>query len=387
MAERALVALVLLGVLASAGCIDLEKTRWERSSKGCPPGMTAEPWPIASPADAGLDGRALDALADRIEAGALPGLHSLLVVREGRLVFERYFRGWDASWGRPLGTVDFGPDTLHDLRSVTKSVVGALVGIARGDGLLPDLDRPLVELLPEDLVSAPEAVAKIGLRHALTMSAGLDWDELRFPYWDPRNDEIAMWRSDDPVGFVLSRPIVAEPGARFAYNGGLPTLLAAVVEHVTGTRIDRFAAERLFCPLGTSKFEWMQHGSGLHVAASGLRLRPRDMARFGWMMLDGGRWHGREILPAEYVHASLTAQLETESPLAPAYGYQWWIARETMRDGVIEIPAANGNGGQRIYLLRDARLVVVVTAGNYDAEDQAMAPQRALRALLEAARG
>src|SRR5262249_45935602 len=156
----------------------------------------------------------------------------------------RYFSGADAEWGRPIGQVLFGSDTLHDLRSVTKSVVGALVGIAHGDGLLPDLDAPLADLLPEQSRGRERELAGRTVRHALTMSAGLRWDELSHPYWDPRNDENGMWRSRDPVGYALSRPVVAPPGTRFAYNGGLPTVLAAVVEKAAGMPIDRFARER-----------------------------------------------------------------------------------------------------------------------------------------------
>ena len=282
--------------------------------------------------------------------------------------------------------MSFDARTLHDLRSVTKSVVGALVGIALGTDMLPGLDAPLTDLLPGYRDRVSPDLQRIQLRHALLMSAGLAWDELSMPYWWPWNDETEMWRSDDPVGFVLTRPVVARPGGAFAYNGGLPTVLGAIVEQASGTTLDRFAAERLFCPLGVSVFEWMRHPSGTYIAASGLRLRPRDMARFGWMMLEGGRFAGRQLVPEEYVRASLARQEETKSFLAPGYGYQWWVTELGAGDARRDVPAAIGNGGQRIFLLQKEHIVVVVTAGMYDSRNQGEGPQRVLEAVLAAAR-
>jgi len=121
--------------------------------------------------------------------------------------------------------------------------------------------------------------------------------------------------------------------------------------------------------------EWVRHGSGVFVAASGLRLRPRDMARFGQMMLDDGRFDGRQIVPADYARSSLEPQIETGGSLTPRYGYQWWIG---------DLPLAIGNGGERIAVDRGQRLVIVVTAGNYDSPVQGAAPARVIEAVRAA---
>jgi CubicO group peptidase (beta-lactamase class C family) len=383
MSIRAETAKLAFLLLVGSGCFDMTTTHWEQSDEACPGNAFYEPWESAQPGEVGLDGAALETLAREIEQGKHGNLHALLVIRRGRLAFERYFEGDDAIWGRPLGRVAFGSDTLHDQRSVTKSVVGALVGIANGRGLLSDLDRPLLEMLPPRPRDAEGPLYEITLRHALTMSAGLAWDELSHPYWDPRNDETGMWFRADPVGYVLSRGILSPPGTQFAYNGGLPTLLAAVVEEAAGVSIDRFAAEELFCPLGIRSFEWLRHRSGLHVAASGLRLRPRDMARFGWMMLSDGRMGDRVVVPPGYVRASLGRQIDTGLSLAEGYGYQWWI------DGPPDdsLPIAIGNGGQRIALVRSKEMVVVVTAGDYDAASQGEGPARVINAVMRSVRG
>ena len=382
----ALAACAALAALSAlVGCPDVQTVAWERGPSDCAGLPAPAPWPTATPAELGLDGAALDGLAARIERGELGNLHSLLVVRDGKLAFERYFPGRDAQWGHPLGRVEFGPETLHDLRSVTKSVVGALVGIAHGDGSLPDLDAPLASFFPERAKGHEADLAGRTLRHALSMSAGLAWDESSHPYWDPRNDENAMGRSDDPLAYALLRPAVAPPGAHFAYNGGLPTLLAGAVEKAAGVRLDRFAEERLFCPLGIARAEWVRYASGFFVAASGLRLRPRDMARFGQMMLDDGRFAGRQIVPAAYARASLSRRVATRSEIADGYGYLWWIValpRDVAGGG--DLPVAVGNGGQRIAVLRSARLVVVTTAGAYDERDQHAGPRDAILAVLRA---
>jgi CubicO group peptidase (beta-lactamase class C family) len=358
----------------------VKTVRWQRSSTDCG-GAAPVAWPTAAPAEVGLDGGTLETLAQRIQRGELGNLHALLVARDGRLVFERYFAGDDQLWSSSLGRIEFGPETLHDMRSVTKSVVGALVGIALADGSLKSLDAELASFFPERAQGVEAALAGRTVRHALSMSAGLKWDELTHPYWDPRNDENGLWRSSDPLRFALSRPVVSPPGETFAYNGGLPSVLAAVVERVSGQPLDRFAQERLFCPLGVSGAEWVRHESGAFVAASGLRLRPRDMARFGQLMLDGGRAGGKQLVPADYVRASLTRQLATQVPFADGYGYFWWVTH--LPDGR-DLPVAIGNGGQRVVVERQSRLVIAITAGEYDSPHQGEGPTQVIGEVLRA---
>src|SRR5262249_43893828 len=192
--RRLAILLVGLAPLAAAcNMLEAEPKRWEQNATSCPLGSATDPWPVAGPSEVGLDPRPLDAVAERAARGELGNLHAIVIVRDGRLVFERYFTGRDTLWGRSLGEVAFNADTLHDLRSVSKSVVGALVGIAHGAGLLPTLDAPLVDLLPKYRDQVAPGAEKIRLRHALTMSAGLEWDELSRPHWWPAKDEAARW--------------------------------------------------------------------------------------------------------------------------------------------------------------------------------------------------
>jgi CubicO group peptidase (beta-lactamase class C family) len=320
------------------------------------------PWATKTPADAGLDPAPLAALHERLDATPELNMHAVLIVKDGALVYEQYLEGRDEDWGADLGVVRFDRETLHDMRSTTKSVVSALVGIAMGDGLIRGVDTPVIDLLPEHRMADREAKRSILLRHVLTMTAGLEWDE-SMPYTNPRNSEIQMIRSGDPIGYVLARQLMTEPGGQFNYNGGLTELLGAVVRHATGRGLVAFAQERLFAPLGIERFEWRRHANGLPSAASGLRLWPVDLAKFGSLYLHRGQWHGRQILPASWVDESLREHSTAEHF---GYGYQWWIPRFTAEGKPIEAFNTSGLGGQRAFVFPTLGLVVVTTAGNYD---------------------
>jgi CubicO group peptidase (beta-lactamase class C family) len=289
-------------------------------------------------------------------------VHAVLIVKDGALVYEQYLEGRDENWGAYLGVVRFDRETLHDMRSTTKSVDSALVGIAMGNGSIRGVDTPVVDLLPEQTIVDREAKRSILLRHVLTMTAGLERDE-SMPYTDLRNSEGQMIRSGDPIGYVLSRQLMAEPGSQFNYNGGLTELLAAVVRHATGQGLEAFATERLFAPLGIERFEWRRHANELPSAASGLRLRPVDLAKFGYLYLNRGQWNGRQILPAAWVDESLREHWQ-----APhfGYGYQWRVPRFTAKGTPIEAFQTRGNGGQCTFVFPTLGLVVVTTAGNYN---------------------
>jgi CubicO group peptidase (beta-lactamase class C family) len=246
-------------------------------------------WRFISPNEAGFNSD-LEALLDNaIAEKRIWNLHGVVIVRKGRLVLERYFEGDDNARGRPLGKVAFRPDTLHDLRSVSKSIVGLLYGIALADRKVPPPEAPLLASFPEytDLAADP-ARNRWTIHNALTMTMGTDWDELSVPYSDPTNSEIAMDRAPDRYRFVLGAPVVMEPGKRWNYNGGATALLARIIAQGAGKPIHAFARETLFDPLGIDPTEWYTDRSGEAIAASGLRMTPRDLARIGLMMLKGG---------------------------------------------------------------------------------------------------
>ena len=325
-------------------------------------------WRTARPETVGVDQAALAQLAADVRAGRYSNIHSVLVVRRGRLVMEEYFAGEDERRGQPIGRVQFDAETLHDVRSVTKSVTSILMGIAIAQGKIPGgVEAPALDFFPEyaDL-RTPERQA-IRLRHLLTMTAGLEWDEHSRPYSDPRNSEREMDAAPDPVRYVLERPIVAPPGARFEYSGGNTAVLARIIERSVGKNLDAYAEEVLFRPLGIARHEWLTDQTGAPLAASGLRLRPRDMAKLGLLYLNDGRWRGRQIVPQDWVRASLSPHIVvSERPTGfQRYGYQWWLGTARRGEESVAWSCAVGWGGQRILLVPSEDMVVVITAGMY----------------------
>jgi len=321
---------------------------------------------VAAPSDVGIDASKLGEVVSRIRSNPKINIHSVLVVKDNKLVFEEYFSGRDQSWGKDLGIVNFDRYSLHDMRSVTKSITSALVGIAISEGKIAGVDASVFDLFPDYSGQISSDKESLTLHHILTMSAGLDWFEPS-DYTNPGNDEIRMIGSPDPVAFTLGRSLRNKPGQSFQYNGGLPTLLGYLLEQGYGKSGDQIAKEKLFDPLGIESFEFHANSNGMLAYASGLRLTARDMAKIGMLYVNGGKWKGEQIIPADWVEASLNPYLE--SSFTPGYGYQWWIMRFDSGDESLWVPTAIGNGGQRIFIVQPYDMVVVVTAGKYNTSD------------------
>lgn len=321
-------------------------------------------WQQIDPEKAGFAADLPDRLDALVRRGGAPALHGVVVARHGSLVLEWYGGGEDRILNVPLGHVDFGPGTLHDMRSVTKSVVALLYGIALESGLVPPPGEPILPLFPEygDLAADPRR-ARLTVGHALTMTLGLEWDESA-PYTSPANSEIAMEMAPDRCRYVLERPFVEEPGLRWRYSGGAAALLAAIIERGSGRPLEEFARTTLFDPLGAGPSEWTKGDDGTALAAAGLRLTPRGLARIGQAVLD------REIVPAAWITEMLRPRVQAWE--GTSYGYLWYVGADGRA-------AAMGNGGQRLFLLPGLGLVVAVTGGDYDGAGQDTAP----RAVLE----
>jgi CubicO group peptidase (beta-lactamase class C family) len=324
------------------------------------PGSCPAPAPVASSTESLVDVAALCRMTDRLAASA--NVHAVLVARAGKLVFERYLTGSDEINDRPIANADFDADTLHDMKSVSKSVASLALGIAIDRGLIAGVDQPIFSFFPElsDLRS-PEK-DRILLSHALTMSMGLKWVEATPSTGNFDNDESRMHMARDPCRYVLGLPLVAPAGQDFFYNTGALTLVSAIIRKAVGKPLDEFAREALFEPLGITRFEWTRV-KGDTDAGGGLRLRPRDMVKIGQLVLAGGRWNDRQIVSKAWIDASTRPRLEATGPYF--YGYLWWLGRSLHGGREIHWDAALGRGGQSIRIVPELDLVVAVTAGYY----------------------
>lgn len=286
-----------------------------------------------------------------------PPQHSLLIYQNDELAFENYWSGPDLVYGRPQYR-EFGPDELHGTRSCSKSVVSLLVGIAIGEELLPAVDTPAYKLFPDlELDKKPtftDAHRTITLEHLLTMRAGLEWKH--------ETHERELEGSADVAAYVWSRPMSDDPpGEKFNYNSGATALLSRAIGRAFGKDIEQYAAEKLFAPLGITKWEWLQDQDREPAGHYGLRLRPRDMVKIGRVVLQQGKWDGKQIVPASYIH-----DLSNHRGRTRKYGYQWWLEEVRVGEQVATAIAAHGRGGQTIFVLPDQNAVAVLTAGHYD---------------------
>jgi CubicO group peptidase (beta-lactamase class C family) len=296
-------------------------------------------WRTATPEEQDMDPAMLQQMMDLIDGQGF-AYDSVLVVRHGTIVFEEYRNGYDR-------------DTKHHLQSATKSFSSMLIGIAIHEGFLEGVDQKMVDLFPDHTIANLDArKQRLTLEQVLTMSDGMDWHELDYPYTDTRNTLGQMWVSRDAVQHVLDRPMAREPGEAWAYNSGTSILLGGILEGATGQDVLAFAREYLFGPLGIEDVRWDRTTGNHYHTDGGLYLTPRDMARFGYLMLHGGTWDGKEIVSPEWVARSTQAHYQTGS--GKGYGYQWW----TLEAGIF---AAHGHYEQLIYVVPEADMVVVLT--------------------------
>jgi CubicO group peptidase (beta-lactamase class C family) len=337
---------------------------------------TSNEWQTITLAEAGF-APDLEARLDQFVAARLTNTHGIILARRGRVVFERYYEGDDvvrtAEGRAESARVIFTAERSHDLRSVTKSIIGLLYGIALDEGKVPLLDAPLLAQFPQ-YTDLPDMALRHRwtIAHAITMTLGTQWDE-DISYDDPRNGEIAMYAAPDRVRYVLEQPIVAVAGERWIYNGGATALIGKIVEQGVGTSIHDYARRVLFDPLGIGPTEWRLLRDGETIFASGLRMTPRDLARIGQMVLDGGRAAERQIVPAAWLEDSFKPAARITD--RRWYGYQWYhgYAPYESPEGPrrARYAAAIGNGGQRLVVFPDLDLVVIITAGNYNLRGRA----------------
>lgn len=304
-----------------------------------------------------------DLLCDAVQtfAQGSSNRHSLVVERHGMLVVDAYRTGRDRStYSLWTSKTVFDRETLHDVRSITKSVVAVLWGIAEGTSAVPPADTPMLDLLPELADLRGSGRERITVEHMLCMRSGLDWDESGgYSRWG--NDERSLLWRGDRARHVMERPLAQPPGTLFNYNGGLTTVLGIALEDRTGSNLQDYARQQLLESLGIRQWEWSTDLRGRTRAYTGLRLRPRDLARLGRLMLDGGRWQGRQIVPEAWVRTLLARCTDKE-----AYGHHWWSGNVFVRGKEVIWHGALGNGGQRLFIVPSLDMVVVMTAGAYD---------------------
>lgn len=276
-------------------------------------------------------------------AERMPRLYSLLVSVEDELVLERYFNGRDA-------------DDIANVKSVSKSLISALVGVAIDRGFIDGVDDPIASYFADRIEDDDKRAIRI--EDLLTMQAGLQTTS---------NRNYGRWvQSTDWVDFALRQPLEDVPGERMQYSTGNTHLLSAILTQATGKDTLAFAREVLGDPLGFHLVAWPRDPQGIYFGGNDMELTPRQMLAFGRLYLNGGELNGREVVPSEWVRASFVPRTESPREEDRYYGYGWWI-----RDMAgYTTPYAWGYGGQFIALVPELDLVVVTTSSSYPGDDR-----------------
>jgi CubicO group peptidase (beta-lactamase class C family) len=341
-------------------------------------------WDTATPEAVGLDPVRLHALLKHIRRAHDHRIHSLLIVRQEKLILEEYWPGTDLV-PATLAPVEreFGPETLHYVASVSKSITSALAGIALDQGLLASVDEEIFLFFPEHQDLRSSESEGIVVRNLLSFTSGYEWNEHVFGFDDPRDSHNQMFASPDPIRYLLGRESVAAPGAEFHYNSGDTNLLGEIIRRASGaaTLVD-FAQEHLFGPLSIMHHQWLRFRSAPQVtfASGGASLKPRDMAKLGALYLNRGIWKGNRILSQAWVEEStrMAVPLVGDYGTLYGYGFNWWLGRFQFRGASVDYFRAAGWGGQDIFVIPELDLVVVFTAGAYY-ESQPLGPARMIQ--------
>lgn len=313
---------------------------------------------VGPPEAVGLRPDVLSALLGAGEADPHRDLRSVLVGRNDRLAFEAYFNGADS-------------DTPHDVRSAAKSITGTLVGLALYEGAIPSLETPVFEFLRDYGLDVDTAAGKtdVTIRHLLEMTSGFDANED-----DPQTpgSEERMEATDDWLRFALAVPMAAPPGRRWAYASINTVLLGEIVSAATARDLEDYAKEKLFAPLEFGPFYWRRGPRGRLAAQGNLAVRPRDLLKIGLLFLARGRWRSRQLVPEDWIRDATRARVDLLPDAATGYGdlyrgygFHWWTGAEQVGSETVPFYFASGNGGQRLFVVPDLDLAVVITSSAY----------------------
>ncbi len=297
-----------------------------------------------------LDTSLLREMMQKIINNTYHNVHSVLIIQDGKLVFEQYF-------------YQYTKDSVQELRSASKSIYSALAGIAIDKGFIKSKDETVLSYFPEySLNNMSDAKKKITVENLLTQQTGLDCD-----ISNPKSEgnETTMDYSDDWVKFTFDLPMIDTPGGNGRYCSGNPVTLGRIVEKATNISLLQFATKNLFEPLGFKNYKWnFKPDKSNAEDYCQVYLTPREMLKFGFLYLNNGVWNGRQIVSSDFVNQSFKKHSVIQGV---EYGYLWWLKYLDADGGVrYYTKAAQGNGGQRIYVLKEQNMVAVITGGNYN---------------------
>ena len=293
-------------------------------------------WETATALEVGWIGDSLNYAVDN--AQNLNNFYSLLVIKDGKILKEEYFNGKNRS------------DHFH-LRSITKSVISLLAGIAIDKGFITGINQSISDFYPEYSSSEHQLIT---IEHLLTMSSGVKWDE--------ENEVISLLehKSGDPAALFFNKEVESDPGSTFNYSTLSTHLLGLIIARSSGMELDDFCEKYLFNPIGIESYKWERDINNKVWGSTGLQLRSRDIGRIGLLMLNEGIWEGTQVVSSSWVQNSISTQIDIESSPS-TYGFQWWIAEHLLHRMVL----AQGFGGQTLMIIPEKDIMIIATQEHY----------------------
>jgi len=333
---------------------------------------------IADTSDDGdIDSVLLKKAADEISQGKYGEVHAMLLFKDNKMAFERYFPGHQYKWDGPNhhgGKISWDKSMLHGVKSVSKSIVSLCIGIAIDKGFIKSVNQSVFDYLPDHQFFKKEGKEKITIEHLLTMTSGLEWEEWKTTLSSAKNDIVGIWfQEKDPLTFILEKPLIKEPGTTFNYSGGNTILLGEIIRNATQMDLEKFANEYLFKLLGIDSTDWsLRYKNGVIEAGGGLEITPRDLAKIGLLCLNKGIFNGRQIISEQWIATCTIPYSKNTNIFIPGhfsgghgYAYSWWLKSYNKAGKEIIMYHAVGWGGQELIIIPELNSVVVFTGGNY----------------------
>lgn len=359
--------LILILLIIFAGCKkDEDKTDYQYSV----PETFADDLETASLESVDMEKVEICKMIDYINSIEQNNIHNILIFRKNKLVFEQYFEGYSLDFtNADLNgeLMEYNRETDHFIASISKSVTSVVFGVAINMGFIQDLNKKIIDYFPEYADILIDGKENITVENVLTMQCGLEYDESTYLYNDSRSDTYQMMHSEDPIRFVLSKPLTTTPGTEFHYNTGSPNILAAIIEKETGETFFDWANSNFFDAMKIQGGKWSIMANGVPMVSGGLYLRARELSKIGLMFLNDGVWLGKRFVSADWIEKSTFEQVSTGNSFFEntSYGFQWWITNFTVNNKSCKCYFGAGWGDQFLFVIPDLDLVVEFNSGNF----------------------
>lgn len=315
--------------------------------------------------------------ADEIRQGRYGEVHSMLIFKNDKMLFEAYFPGHQYKWDAPNyhgEWTNWDQSALHGVRSVSKSITSLCIGIAIDKGFIKSVDQSVFDYLPDHRQLKTAGKERITIEHLLTMTSGLEWEEWKSSLSSEKNDIVGIWYQEkDPLTYILEKPLVKVPGSAFNYSGGNTILLGEIIRNATKMDLEQFANEYLFKPAGVDSTAWpLRFKNGVIEAGGGLEITPGDLIKIGALCLQNGTHNGQRIIPEQWIEKCKSPFAGNTTIFIPGhfsgshgYAYSWWLKTLKKSGKDINMFHATGWGGQELIIIPELNAAVVFTGGNY----------------------